>query len=145
MLVVLTVLGLLGALVLAYGPVHSTGLGMRLASDTVAQALRLARTQAMARNSMTMIVFDTAASEMRLNDGVARRLPVGLSVRVTTRADEIAGPRGAILFLPDGSSSGGQVELAGNGQRSAVVVNWLTGQVSIVAGGGMTGATLAVR
>lgn len=88
----------------------------------------------MASNAAAAIVFDSAASAMRLNDGSTRRLPSGMSMAVTTSADAVAGPLGAIWFLPDGSSNGGQVKLSHDGQRATVAVNWLTGQVSVAAG-----------
>jgi len=36
-----------------------------------------------------------------------------------------------ISFAPDGSSSGGRIELAENGVRLLVGVDWLTGLVSV--------------
>ena len=57
-------------------------------------------------------------------------LPGGIGMAVT--ASEGLGT--SILFLPDGSSSGGRVELAGEGQAALVGVDWLTGRVSVSDG-----------
>ncbi len=36
------------------------------------------------------------------------------------------------MFFPDGSSSGGRIELSGNDRKRAIDVNWLTGLVEII-------------
>jgi hypothetical protein len=38
---------------------------------------------------------------------------------------------GAITFAPDGSSSGGRVVLVAGANAVAIVVDWLTGRVSV--------------
>ncbi len=66
-------------------------------------------------------------------DGEAPRFeaPAGLSVDLVT-AREAAGEGAAgILFLPDGRSTGGRIELAADGRRRALVVDWLTGLVRL--------------
>lgn len=133
-LVVVAILGLLVTLTLTRGPLRSASLELRLASDSVAQTLRMARARAMASNAPTAIVFDTAAFVLRLNDGTTRRMPPGTAVTVTTNAGSVAGPLGEIWFRPDGSSNGGEVALSQGRLRAKVGVNWLTGQVSVAAG-----------
>lgn len=133
-IVVLAVLGMVGGMVLARGPARSAGLELRLAGNAVAQALRLARTEAIARNQPVPVVFDTAAATLRVGARAAQALPPGIAVAVVTAADESAGPRGAIRFLPDGSSTGGRVELASAGRRVQVGVDWVTGRVTAASG-----------
>ncbi len=128
-IVVLVVLGLVGGLVLSRGPAHSVALDMRLASVSVAQALRLARTRAIASNQGVSVVFDTQAGTLQVGAAPPRSLPPGLEMAVTATADQSRGPRAAIRFLPDGSSTGGRVNLAGNGRSVQVGVDWLTGRV----------------
>lgn len=129
-IVVLVVLGLVGGLVLSRGPAHSAALDMRLASGSVAQALRLARTRAIASNQGVSVVFDTQAGTMQVGAAPPHRLPPGLEMAVTAMADQASGPRAVIRFLPDGSSTGGRVDLAGNGRSVQVGVDWLTGRVT---------------
>ena len=38
-----------------------------------------------------------------------------------------------IRFMPDGSSSGGRIELAHGGRRMLVGVDWISGRVSLAA------------
>ena len=102
---------------------------MRLASGSVAQALRLARTRAIASNQGVSVVFDTRAGTVQVGPAPPRSLPPGLAMAVTATADQSSGLRAAIRFLPDGSSTGGRVELAGNGRSVQVGVDWLTGRV----------------
>ena len=134
MIVVLVILGLVAGLVLSRGPAHSAALDMRLASVSVAQALRLARTRAIASNQGVSVVFDTQAGTLQVGAALPRSLPPGLEMAVTATADQSRGPRAAIRFLPDGSSTGGRVELAGNGRIVQVGVDWLTGRVSTADG-----------
>ena len=127
MIVVVAILGLIGGLVLGRGPAQSGALEMRAAAGTVAQALRLARTQAIAGNRTVAVVFDVREATMRLGAEPARGLPGGVGLTVVT----MQGLGASILFLPDGSSSGGRVELRGAGHEGQVGVDWLTGRVSV--------------
>ena len=130
MLVVLTIVGLIGGLVLVRGPARSAALDMRIASTTVSGALRLARTRAIATNRPTLVRFDTAQGSLQVGSDAARSLPPGIAMAVVTAREQ--GP--AIRFLPDGSSTGGRVELAGEGRKAQVGADWLTGRISIEAG-----------
>ena len=126
----LVILGLAGSLVLARGPSRSAGLDLRLAGNAVSGALRLARTEAIARNTPVSVVFDQGAGTVRIGARPLLSLPAGIAMAVITTADSSAGAQAAINFLPDGSSTGGRVELAGGSRRVRVVVEWLTGRVA---------------
>ncbi|MGI4950558.1 MAG: GspH/FimT family pseudopilin [Janthinobacterium lividum] len=126
MLVVLAIMGLVGAVVLARGPSRSAAFEMRLASSTVTSALRLARTRAIATNQPAQVRFDIARGSLQVGRDAVRSLPAGIAVAVRTAPGQPA----QIRFLPDGSSTGGQVVLAGAGQTATIGVDWLTGRVS---------------
>ena len=148
MIVVLAVLGLVAGLVLARGPQRSAGLEMRAATNAVAQAMRVARTRAIMSNGRVLVVFDLRAGTLRVGAAPPRRLPagIGMSVVSTTELSAVStaglagaaaaegGAQAGIAFLPDGSSSGGRVELAGAAGRTQVGVDWLTGRVSVANG-----------
>lgn len=129
-IVVLAILALVGGLVLGRGPPRSAGVEMRGAVGTVAQTLRLARTRAIAGNRTVAVEFDVQGGSYRIGGERARGLPPGVGMAVTS----MQGVGGSILFLADGSSSGGRVELAGGGRQAQVGVDWLTGRVSVVDG-----------
>ena len=136
MIVVLAVLGLVAGLVLARGAPRSAGLEMRAATGAVAQAMRVARTQAILSNRPVTVLFNTRAGTLRVGAAAPRSLPAGTAMNVVSTADMAPGPAGAggaagIAFLPDGSSSGGRVELARGARQSRVGVDWLTGRVTV--------------
>ena len=137
-LAVLAVLGLAVALVVMHGPQRSPALDLRTAVQQVAGTLRLARSRAIASNRDVGVTFDTAARSVRLDGTGARTLPPGVGITVTALMTaplgETAGERpAAIRFAPDGSSTGGQVDLDGAGRRVRVGVEWLTGRVEVFA------------
>ena len=127
--VVLAILGFVGGLVLGRGPPRSAALELRAASATVVQMMKAARTRAIATNRRVTVAF-TNPPAVQVSGASARLLPPGIALSVTATADLPAG----IEFLPDGSSSGGRVELSGGGRRVAVGVDWITGRVSIADG-----------
>ncbi len=134
MIVVLAVLGLVAGLVLARGAPRSAGLEMRAATGAVAQAMRVARTEAIMSNRPVTVVFDPRAGTLRVGARTPRSLPAGTAITVVTTADLVGAGAGApagIAFQPDGSSSGGRVELARGARHARVGVDWLTGRVTV--------------
>ncbi len=139
MIVVLAVLGMVGGLVLTRGPPRSAALEMRAAANAVAQSLRVARTRAIMSNQRVMVALDPRARTLRIGVGAPRGLPADIAMAVITTADLASAQPGAggpagIAFLPDGSSSGGRVELQAGTQHMQVGVDWLTGRVSVANG-----------
>ncbi len=132
MLIVLVIAGLMIGLVVTRGPLRSVTLDVRSAASSVAQALRLARSQAILGNRSVNFVLDTGARSFRVEGTPMRFLPRGLDVSAVVTAGEAAANRIAgIDFLPDGSSTGGTIALAEGGRRMLVQVDWLTGRVSV--------------
>ena len=127
-LAVLAILGLMAGLVATRGPQRSAAVDLRAAAAQVAGALRLARTQAIAGNNPVAVLLDPAAHALRVGAAAPRRLPSGLLVSVISITEP---GRPAITFAPDGSSTGGRVELAAGARRMQVGVDWLTGRVSV--------------
>lgn len=134
-LAVLVVLGLAIAILASRGPQRSAALDMRTAAQQVAGSLRLARARAVASNRPVGVTFDVATRSVRLDGSQPGILPPGVGINVTAVLGETAGARlAAIRFAPDGSSTGGRVELEGYGRRVQVGVDWLTGRVSVANG-----------
>ncbi len=77
--------------------------------------------RAIASNRPVPVRFDPAASSLQVGADAVRRLPAGIGIA--------AAP--TILFRPDGSSSGGTVELASGSRTARIGVNWLTGRVVV--------------
>lgn len=129
MIVVLAVFGLMLGLVVSRGPVRSARLEMDAAARDIAGGLRLARALAISENRPVAFNIDVAHGSVRTEDGPARVLPAALAIRVSA---ERGGAVPAIRFAPDGSSSGGRIELIGHGRTIQIGVDWLTGRVRIV-------------
>lgn len=121
MMVVLAVLGLVAGLILLRGPQRSASLDMRQATSLVAGGLRLARSQAIARNRPVPVRFGADGTALQVGRQPVEALPPGIR--------RVAGAQ-VIVFRPDGSSSGGTIELGGGARKASIAVNWLTGRVT---------------
>jgi general secretion pathway protein H len=131
-IVTLAILGFALVLVAGYKPPWSSGLGVRATAAELAAGLRLARSEAIARNRSVALDIDVTGHRYRVGNGTERRLPANLSFELLTIVGESRGAGiGDIRFNPDGSSTGGRIVLAGAQQRVAVGVDWLTGRVTV--------------
>ncbi len=124
-LIVLVIIGLATAIVALRGPSHSPALDLRATAQSIAETLRLARSQAIAGDRPVTVAFDVAAHTVRLGAAPPQALPIAIALAVTAPA---------IRFEPDGSATGGTVALADAGRRTAIGVDWLLGRVTIVHG-----------
>lgn len=122
MIVVLVVLALAGSIVLARGPMHSATLDLRAAGRVVAADMRTTRDRAIATDRDLVFTTDPAHRDYGMKDGPRH----GLSGPVV-----LDGPAVPIVFHPDGSASGGLVTLSENDRRVTILVDWLTGRVSM--------------
>jgi general secretion pathway protein H len=132
MIVVLVVLGLTLGLVLGRGPMHSPALDARMAAREVAQVLRLARSRAIALDRPIAVSLDIAAHAVRIDGSPFQALPRDVGVSAASFAGQAITSRiVAIRFAPDGSSGGARIALGERGFVRLVVVDWLTGRVSV--------------
>jgi general secretion pathway protein H len=129
----LAIAAMLFALALPTGSPRHDRAEMANAARTVAAALRQTRSQAIAAGRPAAFAIDIATARFGAAGArVADQLPSGTAVSVTTTADERRSETtGLIRFYPDGSSTGGGVSLKRGGEQFDVLVNWLTGGVSI--------------
>jgi general secretion pathway protein H len=131
LVVVLAIAALIIAAVLPVGG-RRGGRELERAARDVAASLRLVRERAILANATTALTVDLEHGFYQGQGGRAAAFPRGAEVRLATTADEEERPRiGRIRFYPDGSASGGGVLLARDGERLAVLVDWLTGGVSV--------------
>ena len=132
-LIVMAIMGLVLAIFVGRGPAAHPVLDLRTAAANVAEQLRVARSRAIASDQPCAFVLDLAAHSFRVAGGPAQKLPTELALKVTTVAGAVARRSAEIGFAPDGSSTGGRIELAAGDRKATVDVNWLTGRVSIDA------------
>ena len=131
-IVALAVLGLALTLLSGYKPPWSSGLGVKGTAAELASGLRLARSEAIARNRSIPFSVDVTAHEYRIGTGSEHRLPPNISLALLTIAGENRGTQiGDIRFHADGSSTGGRIALADGERRIAVGVDWLTGRITV--------------
>ncbi len=124
MLVVLVILGAVAALVMQRAPTAGGRLTLSAAASDVAAALRHARGQAIATQRAVLVRIDPVRHSIQTGAGPARALPPGLGITVRTTADQ-----DGIAFYPDGSSSGGGVDLTSRGKHAEVGVDWISGRI----------------
>jgi len=132
LLVVLGILGLVLALAVPSLGRSLPGLQLQTDARTVAGALREARMLAIGGNRETRLVVDVEQRTLQLGEGVVRLNPqLGISL-LTAASEAPAAETGGISFFPDGTSTGGRVTLSLGERQRHVVVDWLTGKVSVV-------------
>ena len=131
LLVVMMILALVATTVPA---MLSRGVGSQLQSSVreLATGLRWARSEAVSERHSVALWVDTADKSYLVETRRRRyRLPEEASVLVNTTEREVRGDLAAIRFYPDGSSSGGSIELGAEGVVFQVTVDWLTGGVDV--------------
>lgn len=132
LLEVLLVMGLVaGAMVMLAGAISRAGDGPRLRAETaqMANGLREARNRALLSQRPQSFVLEPGARRWQAGDGPMRQVPAGIELRMVTAEALRTDHGGAIMFFPDGASTGGRVELSRAGQVWRLDVNWLTGEV----------------
>lgn len=93
--------------------------------------LKSARLDAMRKGRSVAFVVDIEQRRFGIESRLDHEFPEQLDVRLMLADIEIHGARGGVRFYPDGSSTGGTVELArpgGGGVR--VDVDWLLGRLT---------------
>lgn len=108
------------------------GMQLRSSAKEIAAQLRYTRTQAIATGEPQRFVIDPAAHAWRAPDGRDGEVPEALGIRFYgARQVQPARGEGAIVFFPDGASTGGRVQLTRDDAGWNVDVAWLTGQVRL--------------
>jgi len=138
LLEMLLVIALLAAIsVLAAGAMTGGFAGMQLRSEAkqIAAQLRYTRTQAIATGRPQRFTIDPESRTWTAPGNRKGEIPGQLGIRFTG-AREVQPRRGegAIVFFPDGASTGGRVQLSAKKAAMNVDVTWLTGEVRLRRG-----------
>ncbi len=108
---------------------------LRKSSREVATSLRHARALAIMRQQPVIWKMDVKAKRFWIDNGgetEGRDLNAAVDAKINTTSSEVdSAGQGGIRFFPDGSSTGGSVELTSKQQTFKVNVEWVTGRVSI--------------
>jgi general secretion pathway protein H len=131
LLIAISIAGLYIWFVLAHGRPRSAGLDENAVSSELAGALREARAQAIVENRPVALTLDIVNHRWKIDGQPAHVVPQQFHLAVLTVQGETRGDRAAILFEPDGSSTGGQVEFDDGIRKFKVDIDWLTGNVRV--------------
>ena len=134
LLIVLVLMGLIAAMTI---PIFGNGVStteLKSAAREVAAGLRLARSQAIAQRTESVLLLDVAARAFSVPpDTRVHTISPQIDMKLYTAQRDIVGDNiGAIRFYPDGGSTGGRVTLASGERKFDVDVDWLTGRVAIL-------------
>ena len=132
LIVVLTILGLMTALIVMNGARVSPAVHARAAAEAISGALRSARSEAVMSNRSVAFTLDLAGRSYQWGQAPRQVLSDDLRLALLTSRELLAatGNAGVIRFDPDGGSSGGRVTIEGGGVIWWVGIDWLSGRVS---------------
>jgi general secretion pathway protein H len=130
----LTVLGLLALIATLTFPANSGGKSrsdMDSHAKTIVNMLRTARLAAISENIETSFDVDILNRSI-VAAGFGERVQLGndISLSMLTARREVQPAGGSIRFFPDGTSTGGSLELKKGRRAISVEIQWLTGRIS---------------
>ena len=135
LLEILLVLALVAAASLLAAGVLTGGIdGLRLRSSAkeIAAQLRFTRTQALATGAPQQFLIDPHAHTWEAPKRRHGSIPAKLGVLfIGARETQPSAGVGAIVFFPDGASTGGRVQLQAKQAAWNIDVAWLTGEVRV--------------
>ena len=131
LLVVLAIMAAVAALLTPMLRIGRASAELRTASNEMLTAMRIARSAAIAHNRTVALVVDPKVNRY----AAAQRehaLPrsIGIAAANLWPVEGREG-LGAVYFFPDGSASGGEIDLISGNVAGAIVVDWFTGLASV--------------
>jgi general secretion pathway protein H len=133
LIVVLAILALATALIAPMLGGGKDKADFKMAVRDIAASLRETRSIAMTSDRSQALVIDVDRGLFRAA-GSGRAHAVAPSIRLlllTVAQERVERGIGNIRFFPDGSSTGGRLTLTQGNRRSDVLVDWLSGRISI--------------
>lgn len=130
MLAVLALLTVACTLLAAAASRGMAGARERQVPGDLLQELQVARLQAHRDQTRIAVNFDVESLCFWREGNPRRCLPANSQWRLQVAAS-IAGSPAAVHFYPDGSSTGGNIQLHVGGQASRINISWLTGLATL--------------
>lgn len=127
LLVALTILALAMGVVSLSVSRRSPSFEMQRAAADTTSLIREARLSAQSTGRPVRIIFDVDARQITGPAGQPVSVPQGIEANLVSSASAGAS---AIVFFPDGSSTGGKFTFEVLGRREAVNIDWLTSAVT---------------
>lgn len=133
LLVVLLVMALVAVITVPRIGAALPGAELKSAARQLAAGLREARSRAVAKNHVVPFTLDGTAGRYFIGTGGANgRMPNNIGITLITGTVDVSGAAsGSIRFFPDGTSTGGRIELTSRGGKRTVIVDWLTGRIAV--------------
>ena len=109
---------------------------LRTTAGEIATTLRETRRRAQAEQVRKRFLIDTESGQYGVEGtGSWRRLSGEMQAALTTGQSLLTGEtRGGIDFFPDGTSTGGRVELGLDERSLQIDIEWLTGRIRVSDG-----------
>ena len=130
LLVVMAVLAALIGLAMPALDRVMPGVSLRSEAAEVAGLLREARSRAIRDDASIAVTLDIADRAVAMPRH-RHRLPERLGMTMLTGTTEITRGGGRILFYGDGTSTGGRLRLTAKDKHVDVLVDWLTGRITV--------------
>lgn len=131
-LVVVAIIGLAMAVVAGAMGMSLAGQQVRGASRDLVASLRYTRGQAIVKREQQVLLFNLDERSYRAPGRSPIELPEKFEIAVeTARQEMLASGEVGIRFYPDGSSTGGNVEISRGDVVWRIDINWLTGEVNL--------------
>lgn len=112
-----------------------SGARVKAASRDLVAALRYTRGQAIVKREQQTLAVDVEQRRYRAPGRKWVELPRDMTMKLFTARSELEEEGvGRIRYFPDGSSTGGHIDLIHDDVTWRVQVMWLTGEVSIAEG-----------
>jgi len=131
-LVVVVIMALAMAIVVGAMSAGMTGQQMRGASRDLVAALRYTRGQAIVKREAQVLMLHVDDKTYKAPGRALATLPKQFDLAIeTARQEQISRGEAGIRFYPDGSSTGGNIELSRGEAVWRIDINWLTGEVTL--------------
>lgn len=135
LIVVLTIIGMLTILIPGFMLRDNGSLGLDVATRKITEGLRKVQNSAIFQNQDQLFTLDVEQRQFLPGEAaIPVQIDRNIGLRfVTARQERLSEDMGQIRFFADGSSTGGRIILELKDQLSVIEVDWLIGQISVVA------------
>lgn len=146
LMVVIAILGLVFSLSAAQLSAPSETQLLRLETRKVISHLRAVRAQALSHSRIFVVEMNEEEIGYAVSpSGETLEVPEGMTLTITPDATGseagITTISSAVRFYPDGSAGGGTISLSTENEMNHLIVNWMTGEISLSEKSGGVHAT----
>ncbi|MEO1610476.1 MAG: prepilin-type N-terminal cleavage/methylation domain-containing protein, partial [Pseudomonadota bacterium] len=129
LLLVLAIIASVAAMSIAYLTPANRQISLKRISDVVTFKVRQARTKAMLQLSASKLFISLNPNAIWIEGEESKSFvfPADTELGVTTARSHAGQDLAAIIFFPDGTSSGGEILLRRENKAIAIKIDWVTG------------------